>query len=183
MVRTTTLSGLGRTTGIRCWCIRAARRSEFAQKVIGGEPVVLSLGRRGRRCHESSLGVQMEPAVIGARLASSVVSPLIRKLFLNGGPGAGLVDKPVRVSRLVSFRGEQRTLSDKALHRIAEELVRRAVQATGTEEQLSSYETRAVINAVAESLRVMGTLDMDDVRAVTLASGFRTPSRTWRLAM
>ncbi|MFD4996791.1 NACHT domain-containing protein [Streptomyces buecherae] len=109
----------------------------------------------------------MEPAVIGARLASSVVSPLIRKLFLNGVPGAGLVDRPVRVSRLVSFRGEQRTLSDKEMHKIAEELVTRAVQATGAE-QLPSYEVRAVTNAVASSLRVLGTLDMDDVQAVHL---------------
>ncbi|MFF9638506.1 NACHT domain-containing protein [Streptomyces bacillaris] len=109
----------------------------------------------------------MEPAVVGARLASSVVSPLIRKLFLNGVHGAELVDRPVRVSRLVSFRGEQRTLSDKEMHRIAEELVARAVQATG-EEQLPSHEVRAVTNAVASSLRVMGTLDMDDVQAVHL---------------
>ncbi|MGW2477610.1 NACHT domain-containing protein [Streptomyces sp. NPDC001665] len=124
----------------------------------------------------------MEPSVIGARLASSVVSPLIRKLFLNGVPGAGLVDRPVRVSRLVSFRGEQRTLTDKELHRIAEELVARAVQATG-EEQLPSYEVRAVTNAVASSLRVMGTLDMDDVQAVHLghmglARHLRSESRT-----
>ncbi|WP_330174444.1 NACHT domain-containing protein [Streptomyces sp. NBC_01498] len=110
----------------------------------------------------------MEPGVIGARLASSVVGPLIRKLFLNGGPGAGLVDEPVRVSRLVSFRGEQRTLSDNALHRIAEELVQRALQATGTEERLSAFEVCAVTNAVTSSLRVMGTLDMDDVQAVNL---------------
>ncbi|MFF8552467.1 NACHT domain-containing protein [Streptomyces sp. NPDC015501] len=110
----------------------------------------------------------MEPAVIGARLASSVVTPLIKKLFLNPGPGAELVDKPVRVSRLVSFRGEQRTLSDSALHRIAEELVERAVQSTGTEERLPSFEVRAVTNAVASSLRAMGTLDMDDVQAVKL---------------
>ncbi|MFF2187857.1 NACHT domain-containing protein [Streptomyces sp. NPDC058155] len=130
----------------------------------------------------------MEPSVIGARLASSVVSPLIKKLFLNGGPGAGLVDKPVRVSQLVSFRGEQRTLSDKALHRIAEELVQRAVQATGTEEQLSSFEVRAVANSVAASLRVMGTLDMDDVQAVNLghmglARKLRSMSRTATLGL
>ncbi|MFD9290365.1 NACHT domain-containing protein [Streptomyces sp. NPDC060030] len=124
----------------------------------------------------------MEPAVVGARLASSVVSPLIRKLFLNGVPGAELVDRPVRVSRLVSFRGEQRSLSDKDMHRVAEELVARAVQATG-EEQLPSYEVRAVTNAVASSLRVMGTLDMDDVQAVNLghmglARHLRAMSRT-----
>ncbi|MFB7271145.1 NACHT domain-containing protein [Streptomyces sp. NPDC056244] len=110
----------------------------------------------------------MEPAVIGARLASSVVSPLIRKLFLTDGPGAGLVDKPIRVSGLVSFRGEKRTLSDKDLHKISEELVRRAAQSTGVEELLPNFEKRAVANAVADSLRVMGTLDMDDVQAVKL---------------
>ncbi|WP_443076366.1 NACHT N-terminal Helical domain 1-containing protein [Streptomyces sp. NBC_01716] len=69
----------------------------------------------------------MEPAVIGARLASSVVSPLFRKLFLNGVPEAGVVDKSVRGSRFVAVRDEQRTLSDKARHRTAEELVARAV--------------------------------------------------------
>ncbi|MFF8919450.1 NACHT domain-containing protein [Streptomyces sp. NPDC015032] len=110
----------------------------------------------------------MEPAAIGARLASSVVSPLIKKLFLSEGPGAGLVDKPIRVSALISFRGEKRTLSDKDLHAIAEELVRRAAQSTGVEDVLPTFEKRAVANAVADSLRVMGTLDMEDVQAVRL---------------
>lgn len=55
----------------------------------------------------------MDPAVIGARLASSAVAPLVKKLFVQEGPGAGLVDRPVRISSLVSFRGEKRTLTDK----------------------------------------------------------------------
>ncbi|WP_328502090.1 hypothetical protein OG828_22110 [Streptomyces sp. NBC_00457] len=33
----------------------------------------------------------MEPTVLGGRLASSVVGPLVRKLFASDGPGAGLV--------------------------------------------------------------------------------------------
>ncbi|WP_335941661.1 NACHT domain-containing protein [Streptomyces sp. PTD5-9] len=130
----------------------------------------------------------MEPAVIGARLASSIVIPLIKKLFLPDGAGAELVDKPVRVSALVSFRGEKRTISDKDLHTIAEELVRRAAQSTGVEDVLPTFEKRAVANAVADSLRVMGTLDMDDVQAVKLghlglARRLRSQSRTATLGL
>ncbi|WP_198676698.1 NACHT domain-containing protein [Streptomyces atratus] len=130
----------------------------------------------------------MEPAAIGARLASSVVSPLIKKLFLSEGPGAGLVDKPIRLSALISFRGEKRTLSEKDLHQIAEELVRRAAQSTGVEDVLPTFEKRAVANAVADSLRVMGTLDMEDVQAVKLghlglSRHLRSQSRTATLGL
>ncbi|WP_411146504.1 NACHT domain-containing protein [Streptomyces sp. x-80] len=110
----------------------------------------------------------MEPAAIGARLASSVVAPLVKKLFVADGPGAGLVDKPVRVAKLVSFKGEKRVLSDEDLHKIAEELVGRAAQSTGIEERLPTYEQRAVAHAVADSLRAMGYIDMDDMQAVQL---------------
>lgn len=51
----------------------------------------------------------MEPASIGVRLASSVISPLVRKLFVTEGPGAALVDKPVRISAYVSFTGSSGT--------------------------------------------------------------------------
>ncbi|MFF9349002.1 NACHT domain-containing protein [Streptomyces sp. NPDC014734] len=130
----------------------------------------------------------MEPAVIGARLASSIVTPLIKKLFLSEGPGAGLVDEPIRVSALVSFRGEKRTLSDKDLHTIAEELIRRAAQSTGVEDVLPAFEKRAVANAVADSLRVMGTLDMEDAQAVKLghlglSRHLRSGSRTATLGL
>lgn len=120
----------------------------------------------------------MEPVSIGARLASSIVAPLVKKLFVTDGPGAGLVDRPVRVSNLVSFRGEKRTLSDAELRKIAEELVERAAQSTGTSERLPSFEQRAVANAVAHSLSSLGHLDMDDVQAVQL--GYRELSRRLR---
>ncbi|CAM5248955.1 NACHT domain-containing protein OS=Streptomyces alboniger OX=132473 GN=CP975_20840 PE=4 SV=1 [Streptomyces alboniger] len=110
----------------------------------------------------------MEPAVIGARLASSIVAPLVRRLFLPKSAGADLVDRPVRVSRLVSFRGEKRTLTDKDLHKISEDLVKRAAHSTGMEELLPAFEKQAVIHAVADSLRSLGTLEMDDVQAVRL---------------
>ncbi|MEU6254462.1 NACHT domain-containing protein [Streptomyces sp. NPDC047043] len=120
----------------------------------------------------------MEPVSIGARLASSVVVPLVKKLFVADGPGAGLVDRPVRISSLVSFRGEKRTLSDAELRKIAEELVERAAQSTGVSERLPGFERRAVVNAVTHSLSSMGHIDMDDVQAVQL--GYLELSRSLR---
>lgn len=54
----------------------------------------------------------MDPTVIGTKIASGPVGPLVKRLFVQTGPGAGLVDKPVRLSALVSFRGEKRKLGD-----------------------------------------------------------------------
>ncbi len=65
----------------------------------------------------------MEPAVLGGKLASGLVAPLVKKLFVTGGPGAGLVDRPVRLTRLVSFRGEQRHLGEAEVGRLAGRLV------------------------------------------------------------
>ncbi|MER0481776.1 hypothetical protein ABR737_26150 [Streptomyces sp. Edi2] len=40
----------------------------------------------------------MDPSAVGIRLASGVVAPLVKKLFVKEGPGAGLLDGPVRIS-------------------------------------------------------------------------------------
>ncbi len=130
----------------------------------------------------------MEPAAIGARLASSVVAPLIKRLFVTDGPGAGLVDRPVKVSGLVSFTGEKRVLSEVDLHAIAKELVNRAAQSTGVQDRLPKYELRAVAHAVADSLRSMDCIDMDDVQAVqlghiALSSHLRAQSRSATLGL
>lgn len=47
----------------------------------------------------------MEPTAIGVRLASAAAAPLVRKLFVSEGAGAGLVDRPVRISGYVSYGG------------------------------------------------------------------------------
>ncbi|MCF3175493.1 NACHT domain-containing protein [Streptomyces sioyaensis] len=113
----------------------------------------------------------MDPSALGVRLASGVVAPLVRKLFVKPGPGAGLVAKPVRISGLVSFKGEQRTLSDQGLHKIAAELVARAVRTAGPGERpVAGDEERAVADALATTLRGLGDLDMDDVQAVRLGA-------------
>ncbi len=113
----------------------------------------------------------MDPSAVGVRLASGVVAPLIRKLFVKEGPGAGLVAKPVRISGLVSFQGERRTLSDKDLRKIAAELVDRAVRTAGPGERpLAADEDRAVAEALATTPRGLGDLDMDDVQAVRLGA-------------
>ncbi|MFG2651520.1 NACHT domain-containing protein [Streptomyces sp. NPDC048436] len=109
----------------------------------------------------------MDPAVIGARLASSVVTPLIKKLFVREGPGAGLVEHPVRLSGLVSFRGEKRNLTDKDLAKLAAELVRQAVRASG-ERAVPADEEEAVAHALARTLHALGDLTLTDVEAVEL---------------
>ncbi|QHC26141.1 NACHT domain-containing protein [Streptomyces sp. GS7] len=113
----------------------------------------------------------MDPSAVGVKLASSVVAPLVKKLFVKEGPGAGLVDRPVRISALVSFRGEQRTLTDRDLHKLAAELVRRAVRSAGPGEgPVPEDEETAVADALAATLAGLGTLDMDDVQAVALGA-------------
>ncbi|MGR6971920.1 NACHT domain-containing protein [Streptomyces cynarae] len=124
----------------------------------------------------------MDPAALGVKVASSVVTPLVKRLFVTEGPGAGLVDKPVRVSQFVSFRGEKRALAEKELTKLAAELVRRAVTAEG-ERPLPEDETPAVVLALATTLHALGDLDMTDVQAVrlghqTLALHLRAASGT-----
>lgn len=109
----------------------------------------------------------MEPTVLGSKLASSLIGPLVRKLFVQDGPGAGLVDEPVRLSALVSFRGEKRTLGEKDVQRLAERIVAQAVQYPG-EPAFPADEQGAVAEALARRLLALGDLDMDDVQAVRL---------------
>ncbi|WP_432043699.1 NACHT domain-containing protein [Streptomyces cadmiisoli] len=109
----------------------------------------------------------MEPSVIGMRLASAVVAPLVRKLFRAEGPGAGLVDRPVRISGYVSFRGEQCLLGRDDVTGLAAELVRRALKDAG-ERPLPAGEEVAVVHALADSLHALGDLTMTDVQAVEL---------------
>ncbi|MEU1669869.1 NACHT domain-containing protein [Streptomyces sparsogenes] len=111
----------------------------------------------------------MDPATIGARLTSAAVTPLIKKLFVQEGPGAALVDQPVRVSGLVSFKGEKRTLTEKNLQKIATQLVQRAVEAAGPGERpCPADEDEIVAMHLATTLQALGDLDMDDVQAVRL---------------
>ncbi|GGN05516.1 NACHT domain-containing protein [Streptomyces fuscichromogenes] len=109
----------------------------------------------------------MEPTVLGGKLASSLMGPLLKKLFVADGPGAGLVDRPVRLKSLVSFRGEKRALVEKDVHRLAEHVVRQAVDSPG-EPPFPTGEQIAVADALARRLLALGDLDMDDVQAVRL---------------
>ncbi|WP_437344931.1 NACHT N-terminal Helical domain 1-containing protein [Streptomyces tubercidicus] len=123
----------------------------------------------------------MDPSAVGVRLASGVVAPLVRKLFVKEGPGAGLVAKPVRISGPVSFKGEQRTLTGKDLHKLAAELVDRAVRTAGAGERPpAADEERAVADALATTLRGLGELDMDDAQAVRRPSAVGCPLRSPR---
>ncbi|MCF3181216.1 NACHT domain-containing protein [Streptomyces polychromogenes] len=110
----------------------------------------------------------MEPGTIGTRLASAAIAPLVRKLFVTEGPGAGLVDQPVRISGYVSFRGEKRSLTEADLRTLAGKLVRQALR-TG-ERPVAADEQQAVADALAATLHALGDLTLSDVEAVRLGT-------------
>ncbi|MFE1410137.1 NACHT domain-containing protein [Streptomyces sp. NPDC058746] len=104
--------------------------------------------------------------MVGIRLASGAVTPLIKKLFRTEGPGAGLVDDPPRLTPRVALH-EKGTLDADALHALAEELVARAVRAPG-DLRLPPDERAGVATALAGTLHALGDITMDDVLAVRL---------------
>ncbi|MFJ7968681.1 NACHT domain-containing protein [Streptomyces sp. NPDC096324] len=108
----------------------------------------------------------MDPVTVGTRLASSVAAPLVRKLFVAEGPGAGLVDKPVRISALVSFKGERRVVGERELAHLSAALVGRALR--GGERPFPADEEQAVVHALGRTLHALGDLTMTDVQAVEL---------------
>ncbi|MCX5387988.1 NACHT domain-containing NTPase [Streptomyces sp. NBC_00083] len=108
----------------------------------------------------------MDPAQIVIKLATGVVGPLVKKLFVTEGPGAGLVDRPVRLSSYVSFRGEKRTLTDPDLRRLAAALVKEGLRAH--ERAVPRDEEQAVVDALASTLYALGELSLSDVEAVAL---------------
>ncbi|WP_426364492.1 NACHT domain-containing protein [Streptomyces sp. E-08] len=111
----------------------------------------------------------MEPALIGTRLASAAIGPLLKKLLVSDGPGAGLTGeaRAVRLSSLVSFRGEKRTLAEKDVRKLAAALVERSGGGPG-EAPFPADETEAVAHTLGTTLLALGDLDMDDVQAVRL---------------
>ncbi|WP_329336350.1 NACHT domain-containing protein [Streptomyces sp. NBC_00663] len=109
----------------------------------------------------------MDPAVLGSKLASSLMASLVRKLFAPDAPGAGLTDKPVRLSSLVSFRGEKRTLGDREVRALARRMVGAATDSPG-EPPFPGDEETAVVEALTARLLALGDLEMDDVQAVDL---------------
>ncbi|MFI9827832.1 NACHT domain-containing protein [Streptomyces sp. NPDC051913] len=109
----------------------------------------------------------MDPAVLGSKLASSLMASLVRKLFAPDAPGAGLTDKPIRLSSLVSFRGEKRALGEKEVRALSRHMVRAATDSPG-EPPFPADEEAAVVEALTARLLALGDLEMDDVQAVDL---------------
>ncbi|WP_435602583.1 NACHT domain-containing protein [Streptomyces sp. bgisy130] len=104
----------------------------------------------------------MDPTNIVARLTPQVVDPLIRRLFAPDGPVAEPVDRPVRISRLLSFTGEKPSLSDRELHGLAAALVEQASAGR------TDVENEAVAAALARTLRTLAEIEMDDLDAARL---------------
>ncbi|MBR7678257.1 NACHT domain-containing protein, partial [Streptomyces daliensis] len=95
-------------------------------------------------------------------------APLVKKLFVPRAAGAGLVEKPVRISALVSFKGEKTRLSDDDLRKLARKLVRRAVQRGGPHQALPEGELDAVGDALARTLQALGECGVTDAAAVQM---------------
>ncbi|WP_121748375.1 NACHT domain-containing protein [Streptomyces sp. E2N166] len=111
----------------------------------------------------------VDVTALGARVASSAVAPLVRRLFVRDGPGAGLVDRPVRISALVSFRSEKRSVTPGDVDKVAAELVRRALAATGPRERpVDAADATAVKDALARTLARLGEITIEDYEAVGL---------------
>ncbi len=94
------------------------------------------------------------------------MGPLIKKLLRTEGEGAGLVDRPQRISSYVSWR-EKRGLDAADLRRLADRLVREALRAPG-ERPLPPGEEAGVAAALAATLHSLGDLTLSDVEAVRL---------------
>ena len=110
----------------------------------------------------------MEPTAIGARLASAAIGPLVKKLFVAEGSGAGIADKPIRISGYVSFKGEKRSLGDADLRKLAGKIVEQALR--NGERPLAADEERAVTEALASTLHALGDLTLTDLDAVRLGA-------------
>ncbi|WP_405491640.1 NACHT domain-containing protein [Streptomyces sp. NBC_00096] len=111
----------------------------------------------------------MDASVVGIRLASGAFAPLVKKLFRGEGAGAGLVDRPLRISSYVSLR-EQRVLARDDLRRLADGLVDAALRAPG-EQPLPPGEEAGVAAALAVTLHALGDLALEDAQAVEMGAG------------
>ncbi|WP_369215686.1 NACHT domain-containing protein [Streptomyces flavofungini] len=113
----------------------------------------------------------MDGGTVGLRIASAVIAPLLKRLLLPPAkaPGAEFGDRPVPVGRLMAFSREHRTLTEDDLHRVARELVRRAVRSAGPyDPPVGADEKDAVGLALTRTLYALGDLDMSDVQAFAL---------------
>ncbi|MFI1161724.1 NACHT domain-containing protein [Streptomyces sioyaensis] len=112
----------------------------------------------------------MEPAALGmaARVASTLIKPLVAKLFVREESGADLVSKPIRVSKLVSWRGQKRTLDERDVRKISEKLISRTLAANPYEPAVHDGDRIAVVDALTKTLLSLGDLEMEDVQAVHL---------------
>ncbi|MEW2417632.1 NACHT domain-containing protein [Streptomyces sp. NPDC046866] len=102
-------------------------------------------------------------------MASAAIGPLVKRLFMAEGSGAGLVDKPIRISGHVSFRGEKRSLSESDLSTLSAKLVRQALR-TGGEQPIAADEQQAVADALAHTLHALGDLTLTDLEGVRLGA-------------
>ncbi|MFE2447657.1 NACHT domain-containing protein [Streptomyces sp. NPDC059426] len=100
----------------------------------------------------------------------AAIATLVQELFVADGP----VDRPVRIASLVAFQGDYRTLTERDLPRIASVLVEEVAKEIAEEiaeeiaGEIADQARPELTDALARTLHALGTVDLDDVRAVRL---------------
>ena len=113
----------------------------------------------------------MDPTNIVARLTPHALDPLVRKLFVTEGPFAGPVDRPVRISALLSFTGEKPDLSGAGAAR-----PRRGPRRAGAGRPAAATRAGPSPTALARTLRALADIEMDDLDAARLLPGRIRPA-------
>ena len=112
-----------------CHCKRTQVLCHHAVSLRYGDcPVSSGIAWYSQSRSHLALGSSVDPAMLVSRIAASGIAPLIKRLFMTPGKGAGLTDRPVNLSGYVSFRGEKCTLTERDLAKLASELVSRCLR-------------------------------------------------------
>ncbi|WP_018657658.1 NACHT domain-containing protein [Actinomadura flavalba] len=105
----------------------------------------------------------MDP--VAFKVASPAAGQLIKALFFKEPvPGAGLVDKPVRLAGWVKWRGGKKELAEKEIRKLVRQLERDVTDEDPALRMIGVPEGEAVGRAVTAALLAFDRLAMDDVQ-------------------
>lgn len=111
----------------------------------------------------------MEPvfASLGARGASLAAVPLVRKILVAHGPGAGLTPRGTPLARTVAWGGKQPKITEKDVRKLVGNLVETTLD-SDPELQRLSEDPEPLVEAICRTVLALGDLQMSDIQAVHL---------------
>jgi hypothetical protein len=112
----------------------------------------------------------MDPAITPtlAKAAVPLTAKLIAKVFPKEGRGAGLVDAPMRISSLISLKGEKQNLTSGDVQKLTYKLVKAAIESAPHEYSDLEDEAEAVAGALSRTVLALGEITMSDIQAIEL---------------